>query len=205
MLSIGGLVNYNYSFTDPFPNGLGIFDMVDLTWGNIYNAKAAPYTRPTPVSNYYNGSIKYPSWNAAALSSVFASTATYSSTASTSLAPTTTPPAKKSTPTGAIAGGVVGGVVVLAVAAGLAFWCLRRRRQRYSPANVEDRQLEMENGQGFVPELGNTAHQRPDSDMYDESYAPPKGTFPQALPQAVERSPVEMQAEEINRSRMPEM
>jgi hypothetical protein len=200
MLSIGGLVNNNFTFTDPFHNGLGIFDMVDLTWGNTYNVKAAAYTRPTPVSNYYNGSIKYPSWNAAALSSVFASTATYSSAASTSSAPTVTPPAKKSTPTGAIAGGVVGGVVVLAVAAGLAFWYLRRRRQRYIPANVEDHQLEMENGQGFVPELGNTAHQRPVSGRYGESYASPKEIFPQEPPQAVE-----MQAEEINRSRVPEM
>jgi hypothetical protein len=204
MLSIGGYVNNNFSFTDPFPNGLGIFDMVDLTWGNTYDANADAYTRPTPVSDYYNGSIKYPSWNAAALSSVFASTATYSSTISTSFVPFISSSDTKSTPTGAIAGGVVGGVVVLAIAVGLAFWCLRRRRQRYSPANVENHQLEMENGQGFVPELGNTAHQGPVSEMYGEAYAQ-KDKFPQAPPQVTERSPVEMQAEEVNRSRLTEM
>ncbi len=39
MISIGGVVKNNETFTDPWANGLGIFDMTTLTWGSSYDAK----------------------------------------------------------------------------------------------------------------------------------------------------------------------
>jgi hypothetical protein len=64
---------------------------------------------------------------------------------------------------------------------------LRRRKQRYSPANHQDTPLEIGNGQGFVTEPA------PVSEMYSELYAPKKEVF-RAPHQAVE-----MQAEEVHR------
>jgi hypothetical protein len=60
---------------------------------------------------------------------VFAGIATASTPASSTSA-TTSPSSKpKNSNTGAIAGGVIGGVVVLAVIAGAAYFCYRRRRK----------------------------------------------------------------------------
>ena len=38
---------------DPFKNNIGVFDMVDLTWKDSYDAKAAPYVRPSAVASWY--------------------------------------------------------------------------------------------------------------------------------------------------------
>ena len=63
MVSIGG-INPNIStgptgpgglnFADPWPQGLGIFDMVALRWTNSYDANAAPYTPANVIENWYN-------------------------------------------------------------------------------------------------------------------------------------------------------
>ena len=59
VLSVGGLnpsLDYDTACntTDPFPQGLGIFDMVDLKWTNSYDVEAAPYTLPTVIQDWYN-------------------------------------------------------------------------------------------------------------------------------------------------------
>ena len=60
MLSIGGYdptahtASEGFQTTDPNMNGLGIFDMVDLTWKSSYDANAGPYTIPTTVGDWYN-------------------------------------------------------------------------------------------------------------------------------------------------------
>lgn len=61
MLSIGGLdptSNYNvstspWSIPDPFPQGLGIFDMTEMEWVQTYDPDAAAYASPQIVQQWY--------------------------------------------------------------------------------------------------------------------------------------------------------
>jgi hypothetical protein len=56
MLSVGGwdpTSPTEYATKDPWPYGLGIFDMTTLSWGSDYNANAAPYVRSDAVNRYY--------------------------------------------------------------------------------------------------------------------------------------------------------
>jgi hypothetical protein len=160
MLSIAGTPPIqNFQFQDPWENGLGIFDMTELTWGFNYNASAAPYTPSLLVSEYYNTSSRYPSFSDAALATIFNSTAvetTSSPTSSHSTSPTsptgTNLPAPKPSHTRAIVGGVVGGVAIVALVAGIWFlcWRWRHRKQRYDAAYTES---QPEPDSSMVPEL----------------------------------------------------
>ena len=60
MLVVGGVdrkKNYPdyWMERDPFPQGLGIFDMTAMTWvtNGSYNAKADPYRSPQVVEDWY--------------------------------------------------------------------------------------------------------------------------------------------------------
>lgn len=59
VISVGGIdptvpyPNY-FSETDPWPQGLGIFDMTDLKWTNNYDAAATAYTLPFVMQDWYN-------------------------------------------------------------------------------------------------------------------------------------------------------
>ena len=59
MISIGGLDPTTagtisaFQQEDSFSNSLGIFDMVDLTWKNNYDANAQPYVMPLAVASWY--------------------------------------------------------------------------------------------------------------------------------------------------------
>jgi len=55
MLSIGGRnpSQQVIAETDNFPNGLGVFDMTELSWVNSYNPDAASYEQPDIVKQYY--------------------------------------------------------------------------------------------------------------------------------------------------------
>jgi hypothetical protein len=59
MLSWGGL-NYNPSSgsdawwdTDPYPQGIGIFDMTDMEWKTSYDASADAYEPHASVRSFY--------------------------------------------------------------------------------------------------------------------------------------------------------
>ena len=60
LLSIGGLdpsaenVRVAGNQTDPFPRGLGVFDLVDWRWKSDYDADAPPYVRPEPIRRWYS-------------------------------------------------------------------------------------------------------------------------------------------------------
>ena len=59
MISIGGLdptsnPTVNFSDADTNPQGLGVFDMVQLKWTNEYDANAAPYTSADPIKAWYS-------------------------------------------------------------------------------------------------------------------------------------------------------
>ena len=44
----------SFNSTDPWPQGLGIFDMVELQWTGLYDATASPYTPANVVQNWYS-------------------------------------------------------------------------------------------------------------------------------------------------------
>ena len=59
MLSIGGLnptldLSTALGDTDPWPQGLGVFDMVEMRWTNAYDANAQPYVQPDAVREWYS-------------------------------------------------------------------------------------------------------------------------------------------------------
>ncbi|PMD34733.1 hypothetical protein L207DRAFT_516883 [Hyaloscypha variabilis F] len=129
MVSIGGIVNNNSTFTDPWTNGLGIFDMTELTWGFNYDATAAPYVPSKAVTAYYNSSSRYPSsWANSDLKTIFKDTG--ATTVNGTSSPTGAPAARK-TYTGAIVGSVLGGLALIAVlVVCVFFFCMRLGSRR---------------------------------------------------------------------------
>ena len=58
MLTIGGVdpqADKPWQSKDPFPQGLGIFDMTALKWKEIFDHKAAAYDSPEPIREWYAG------------------------------------------------------------------------------------------------------------------------------------------------------
>lgn len=39
---------------DPWPQGLGVFDLHSLKWNDRYNPDAAPYKTPDVIRNWYD-------------------------------------------------------------------------------------------------------------------------------------------------------
>ena len=139
MISIGGLnpsksqrVNFAVSGVDSNPQGLGIFDMVDLKWTNTYDANAAAYEVPNVVREWYSNPASTSSvqWSSTQLESLFAIQSS-ANPPTTSPAPSSAPTAS-ATNTGAIVGGIVGGIACLSLLSVLAWVLVRRhRRNRY--------------------------------------------------------------------------
>ncbi|KAK3342431.1 hypothetical protein B0H65DRAFT_540097 [Neurospora tetraspora] len=158
----GGL-SRSWKIQDTFPQGLGLFDMVDLTFVQnfSYNAHAEAYRTPKVIEDWYrrnatNLSSAVP-WSSDEVRDMFlaraatpvsfgddepesASTSSSSSSSSTASAtPASTTKDKESSSTsnsnvGAIAGGIAGGgVVVLAIIAGLAYYFRFKRRRSKKP------------------------------------------------------------------------
>ena len=50
-----------YGTVDPWPQGLGVFDITDLEWKDRYDASAGPYQTPEMVKQYYASNPRYPS------------------------------------------------------------------------------------------------------------------------------------------------
>ncbi|KAF3811302.1 hypothetical protein GCG54_00001618 [Colletotrichum gloeosporioides] len=136
VLSIGGLAKIvpreGWTDPDPWPNGLGVFDMTEMRWKDGYEADDAAYEPSKIVKQWYNeGGRDNVSWRF------------YSRTLqniSTSPGPTSTPGGNdtasdgeekhSSSPSaGAIAGGVVGGVFGMALLTGLAFFLIKRKKK----------------------------------------------------------------------------
>jgi hypothetical protein len=58
MLSIGGFQPSDREAegiaSDPWLNGLGVFDMTAFIWSSYYNADDDLYEQPEPVKRYYS-------------------------------------------------------------------------------------------------------------------------------------------------------
>jgi len=131
MVVIGGWGNTTGSSndgqgTDPWVNGMLLFDMTALTWSANYDAGAPAYVRADALNSSLNGQVE-PSDGWAANPGLQAIFTLHSASSTTTASPTPTPTPK--TDVGAIAGGVVGGVVALLLVSLLAWWLLRRRRR----------------------------------------------------------------------------
>ncbi|KAG6995719.1 hypothetical protein G7Y79_00042g078240 [Physcia stellaris] len=138
MLTIGGLnpldAGKDTMEKDHQTNGLGLFDLTNLTWIDGYDADAAPYQTPQIIKDWYreNGTASV-QWNDDAVRDFFRQSG--SPKPGSTLPATNTSGVNKSTspPIGAIAGGVVGGLAAICILATLLFWSLRRRRRNQHP------------------------------------------------------------------------
>lgn len=136
MLSIGGInptatsLSAAINDTDPFWEGIKVFDLTALQWTNYYNASAAPYTAPTAVAAHYAAGSRYPSaWNSDDLESLFVENKTEATTTVEPSAPVSQHPEVPTTTNrkAGVIGGVVGGTAGLVIA-GLILYSLARKR-----------------------------------------------------------------------------
>ena len=155
MMSIGGL---NPSFTslpaalndtDPFWEGIKVFDMTALEWTNYYNASAAPYTPSEMILRYYGGQQKYPSWSLSAVQDLFVNR----NSSASSPTPNPLHGAKKHRLKDATAGSVGGGAFLLCLVAFILLM-VRRKRERTRRKEEANGRLPGEHGrdQGQVRE-----------------------------------------------------
>ncbi|KLU85235.1 hypothetical protein MAPG_04265 [Magnaporthiopsis poae ATCC 64411] len=119
MISVGGMPSMSdqWSSPDPWKNGMKVFDMVNLKWGNQYISSAPAYESPAMIRNWYDqGGVA--EWDNDVNRRLFSSS-------------TETPQNSSGPNIAAIAGGAAaGGIVLTALVAGLLFWYYRRKRGR---------------------------------------------------------------------------
>lgn len=148
MISIGGRVTNatefdedgandsitDSSLPDPWPQGIGVFDLTDMVWKDTYDPNAAPYITPDIVKNQYRQNWQNPSsWSNLINQGWFTKSATTS--IDSNILPSPSSPAQKDASKnteGAIVGETFGSVGSLALVAFLAMFCLRRHRHRRS-------------------------------------------------------------------------
>ena len=210
MVSIGGLVanislqvandalsNAYNSIPDPWPQGLGVFDLTAMEWKEEYDPAAAPYVTPDPVKAYYQRNGRDPaSWNNGVVQAWFTEKAPNHTNSSSS---PSTPQPGPSTPhaglpssprssehnLGAIAGGTVGGAAALGLVALLVVFSLRRRRRR-----------------GGLPVLPfDTRSQRPKLDNGRDNTIPGV-SYPLVEMQGID-NPIEMPVEKASTTELP--
>ncbi|OBT67305.1 hypothetical protein VE03_02745 [Pseudogymnoascus sp. 23342-1-I1] len=119
------------AYTETWNNGMKIFDLNSLTWGDNYDASAKPYVRSDSVSSYYASNPNYTvEWDDSELASIFNNGVSPIITTAASTATTAPTGDTKKSNTGAVAGGVVGGVAALAIVGALVFFWRRRRASK---------------------------------------------------------------------------
>ncbi|GKT47929.1 Kelch repeat-containing protein [Colletotrichum spaethianum] len=113
---------------DPFPQGVGVFDLTDLKWKDEYNADASSYDSPDVIKTWYNegnlASVEYSEGVEGLMKSGTSGSGSSSGDSGSS-----------STNTGAIVGGVVGGVAGAALIGLAAFFLMRRRKHKQVTTN----------------------------------------------------------------------
>ncbi|KAI1258592.1 hypothetical protein F5Y18DRAFT_421312 [Xylariaceae sp. FL1019] len=128
MLSMGGIDGQNRTFTAPttadqWTYGLGIFDMTNMQWTDLYDPNLTAYDSPRVVNEWYSaGNLNSVHWDDEELKGFFMGTNATNSTMGN----------EKSTAasTGTIVGGSVGGVAGAAIIVAMAFIVLKRQRAR---------------------------------------------------------------------------
>lgn len=154
MVVVGGIVGAN-NIPDPWPQGLGVFDMSAMEWAASYNASAAPYVTPKVTKAYIEQNGRYPSsFSDPVVESWFNKSSKYTGpregasdcrllqTESTTVSPASptasAPGHSHKSDAGAIAGGVVGGIAaVTVIIAAFYFWRRHAKRQKSSCSQTE--------------------------------------------------------------------
>ena len=185
------------SIPDPWPQGLGIFDLTAMEWKEGYDPAAAPYVTPDAVKAYYQRNGRGPaSWSNGVVQAWFTGTTSNhtdsSSTNSTPQPSSSTlqpglPGSSRSSENNidAIAGGTVGGAAALALIALLVYFLLRFRRRRSRladpPSDTEYRKPELANN-GIQSISGVNYHLAEMPGINDPIEMPGKGVLPTELP-----------------------
>ncbi|KAI3528019.1 kelch repeat protein [Colletotrichum filicis] len=135
MLSVGGADGKTgYTSADPWPQGLGLFDMTDWKWKTDYDADAKNYESAKTVSDWYQQTgISSVQWSSNEVQALFRKSNT-NTTGETNHDPAENKDTKGSTPLAAIVGAVVGAVVGAII--GLALFCFVKRRKQKQAAEA---------------------------------------------------------------------
>ncbi|KAJ9608146.1 hypothetical protein H2200_007134 [Cladophialophora chaetospira] len=145
MIVVGGFpegIDRSTYGADPWPQGLGIFDLTAMTWNSYYNSDARPYATPRRVKNYLAANGSYPQqWNDETVEQWIKGSTVTNTTAppsGTSSAATSAPTHHSSSKTADIVGGVVGSVVGVLLLSALLWFLLRRNRRRRAQAERQE-------------------------------------------------------------------
>ncbi|KZL86431.1 kelch repeat protein [Colletotrichum incanum] len=125
MITVGGSNKFQTPpEKDPFPQGLGIFDITELQWKDEYDSTAAKYDSPQIIKIWYNaGNLAKVSYDA--------KVEAFLKTSSNSGGPGSSRDSEGSPLTaGVIAGAVAGSVSLIALIGAAAFFVRRRRNSR---------------------------------------------------------------------------
>ncbi|KAK1778172.1 hypothetical protein QBC45DRAFT_414666 [Copromyces sp. CBS 386.78] len=134
---------YKGTFTtsDPFPQGIAVFDLATLKITDTYKANTTSYSPASAIQSYYNDKGRKPEsgFTNSQLESVFAqqkfkatnnSDASLPSPSGSTNDPSGSNETKSSSNAGAIAGGVVGGVAAIVAGIALGYFLARRRTKK---------------------------------------------------------------------------
>ncbi|EGO60761.1 hypothetical protein NEUTE1DRAFT_76182 [Neurospora tetrasperma FGSC 2508] len=155
-----------FTTTDPFPQGIAVFDLATLKITDTYKANRTSYSPASAIQSYYNDKGRKPEsgFTNSQLESVFANqnfkatdnsdaslppTPTNSSSPSPSGSkdPSSNTGSKSSSNAGAIAGGVVGGVAAIAAGIALGYFLARRRTKKKGLLENEEQQVQQQQQQ----------------------------------------------------------
>lgn len=196
---------------DPWPNGIGIFDMTAFEWSSSYDPNAAQYESPNVVKSYYSSSYTTPTFANPTLAAAFGASTSLLTAPTSSPAGSSPSASASSMPssggsgshTGAIAGGVVGGVIAVALVV-LTILFLRRRSRRNKAAARGSQQTDPRWMQG----QGQGAYGPPQEGRpYDPGYAGGETRSSYGAGMAGTQQPVELSADPTHKgqSRFTEM
>ncbi|KAL9037355.1 MAG: hypothetical protein Q9180_003764 [Flavoplaca navasiana] len=120
-----------FNSTDPFAQGLGIFNMTSLAWEDHYTANAPAYVQSDLIRSFSADNPPDGSqFSTNELRELFRTTHFAAVETPGSNGTNIRTPEPPSDQTGAIAGGVVGGLAVLAAIAGIVFYFYKRAKRR---------------------------------------------------------------------------
>lgn len=140
MVTVGGIASSNITRDCDWESmGVAILDLTLMTWGSIFDSRAAPYQVNTMISDVVGGGpdgnatklLPDGGWTSTGLANLFTGTANQTEPYSPpgSLPATNGSDSIHATRIGAIVGGVIGGVVVLTLI-GVLTWGVKNKRLR---------------------------------------------------------------------------
>jgi Kelch motif len=116
--------------TDPWTNGINVFDLSIMRWKDAYDPNDASYQTPSVVRDWYAQNGPYPSWDYPAVQSLFIEASTITSLPQPTINPAdySNRPLSNKPNIGAIVGGALGGLALLLVTAAVVYFFARRRK-----------------------------------------------------------------------------